>query len=384
MVSESVRGDGRDEQDRRRSFVAVDLTAIRDNAAILRKHIPQDTTLAAVVKADGYGHGDVAVARAALDGGASWLCVATVSEGIALRRAGFDTVRILVLGPLAVDEVSALVAWNLTPTVDDSSPVGEITECARRLGCAPYHIHVKVDTGLHRFGVPAHELGAFLARLRAMDAVHVEGLSSHFATADAPNDPYLHEQARRFAQIVDALDQAGLRPPIIHLSNSGAVLQQVAPWDMVRVGIALYGIPPSEEVPLIPGMRPVMAVWSAVARVITLDTGAAVGYGRRYVAAVPHRAALVPLGYADGLPRALTNAGAVFINGARCPIIGAVSMDQCVVAIPDPTPVSVGDRVVIVGAEQRITELARDANTISYELAVRFGARMRRVYDERQ
>lgn len=382
MVTKPGRGEGRDERDHRRSFVAVDLTAIRDNAATLRKHIRDDAMLAAVVKADGYGHGDVAVARAALEGGASWLCVATVPEGVALRRAGFDEVRILVLGSLAPDEVTALVAWNLTPTIDDSSPVGEIAECARRSGRAPYHVHVKVDTGLHRFGVPANELGAFLARLHAMDAAHVEGLSSHFATADAPNDPYLCEQARRFARIVAALDRAGLRPPIIHIANSGAVLQQVAPWDMVRVGIALYGIPPSEDVPLLPGVRPAMAVHSAVARVIALETGAAVGYGRRYVAAAPHRAVLVPLGYADGLPRALTNTGAVFIHGARCPIIGAVSMDQCVVAIPDQTPVAVGDRVVIVGVEQSITALARDANTISYELAVRFGARMRRVYDE--
>lgn len=370
--------------DHRRSFVTVDLGAIVGNVRAIRRRLPPDCAFGAVVKADGYGHGAIPVARAALVGGASWLLVATVPEGLELRRADLTDVPILILGPIAPDEVESLVRARLTPTIDLTSPLAVIAAAARQHDCAPYPVHVKVDTGLSRFGVAASQAVSFVQALHDDPAITVEGISTHFATADVAADPFLYEQASRFAAILSALDRAGNRPPIAHAANSGAALQGIGCWEMIRVGIALYGIPPAPDFPMPPDLRPALAVRSSVARVLDLAPGNTVGYGRTFVASIQTRAALVPIGYADGLPRSASNRGHLLINGQRCPLIGMVSMDQCVVALPDGLEVSVGDPVVIVGrqgnAEQTISALAHEAGTISYEVAVRFGGRMRREY----
>lgn len=362
----------------------VDLAAIARNVAAVRAGLPAGCAFGAVVKADGYGHGAVPAARAAIAGGASWLLVATVPEGIALRRAGFADVPVLVLGATAAEEIADLVAADLTPTIDEGSPLDALAATAARIGKAPYPVHIKVDTGLNRFGVPEERAIAFVHGVGAEPLLRAEGLSTHFATADVAGDPFLHEQAARFGAIVAALESEGLRPPVIHAANSGAALQGVGCGDMVRVGIALYGIPPAPGFPMPPGVAPALTVHSRVVRVIDLPRGATVGYGRTFTAARPCRAAVVPIGYADGLPRSLSNRGLLLIGGARCPIIGVVSMDQCVALLPDGLDVRVDDAVVIVGAQggetQTISDLAADAGTIAYELAVRFGARLRREY----
>lgn len=369
--------------DCRMSHARVDLRAITANARALKAYIPETTHLAVAVKADGYGHGAVAVARAALAGGASRLLVATVREGATLRAAGLG-VPILVLGPTAPEEAGGLVAHNLTPHVCDLAMVDAVAAVATRAGCTPYPVHVKVDTGMHRFGVDAADAVAFVSALHARPGIFVEGVATHFATADVPGDPFLYVQAERFTAVVAALEGRGMRPPLVHAANSGATLQRVALWDMVRVGIALYGIPPDIDFPMPLTLAPALTVQSRVARVFVVPPNESVGYGRSFVASRPTRAALVPLGYADGLPRALSNAGALLIGGRRCPLIGRVSMDQCVVAVPDDLRVAVGDDVVIVGQSgevaQTITELAQAAGTIGYEVAVRFGARLRRAY----
>jgi alanine racemase len=366
----------------RPSHVRIDRAAIAANTRLLRAHIPEATHLAAVVKADGYGHGAVAVAETALANSATWLCVATVREGSALRSAGIAA-RILVLGPTAPAEITALIAADLTPAVADPDICHALAATALQSERKPYPVHVKVDTGMHRFGVPIADAAALLHALARMRGIAVEGMFTHFATADVVGDPFLAEQSDRFAALVDSLDRAGLRPPIVHAANSGAILQRVAPWDLVRAGIALYGIPPAADFPLV-GFRPVMSVHTAVARVIAVPPGASIGYGRAFVAPVAMRAALLPLGYADGLSRSLSGRGSVLIGGRRCRLAGVVSMDQCVAVLPDDIEVRVGDPVVIVGTQdgevQSLTELATDAGTISYELAVRFGARMERHY----
>jgi alanine racemase len=366
----------------RPSYVRIDRAAVAANARLLRRHIPEATRLAAVVKADGYGHGAVAVAETALAHGATWLCVATVREGSALRSAGIAA-RILVLGPTAPAEMTALIAADLTPAVADPAVCHALAAAALQVGRKPYPVHVKVDTGMHRFGVPIADAAALLHALAQMRGIAVEGIFTHFATADVVGDPFLAEQAERFAAFVDSLERAGLRPPIVHAANSGAILQRVAPWDLVRAGIAVYGIPPAADFPAA-SLRPAMSVHTAVARVIAVPAGGSIGYGRTFVASVPTRAALLPLGYADGLSRSLSGRGSVLIGGRRCRIAGVVSMDQCVAVLPDDIDVRVGDPVVIVGTQdgkaQSLTNLAADAGTISYELAVRFGARMERHY----
>ncbi|MCA1666067.1 MAG: alanine racemase [Thermomicrobia bacterium] len=368
--------------DHRRSFVTIDLEAIADNVRAMRSILPPSCAFGAVVKADGYGHGAIPVARAAIAGGASWLLVATVPEGLELRRAGLTDPPILVLGPVAAAEVAALVSARLIPTVDAASPLATLAAVAREQHCAPYDVHVKVDTGLNRFGVAASEAVAFLQSLHVCPEIAVSGVATHFATADVVGDPFLHEQAARFAALLAELTRRGIRPVTAHAANSGAALQGIGCGEMVRVGIALYGIPPAPDFPLPIRLRPALAVQSQIARVFPLAPGDTVGYGRTFVASTHTRAALVPLGYADGLPRSASNRGHLLIGGRRCPLIGNVSMDQCVVAVPDGLAVSVGDPVVIIGrqgnAEQTISTLAEEAGTIAYELAVRFGARMRR------
>ncbi len=374
--------------DHRRSFVAVDLGAITGNVRAMRRMLPVTCAFGAVVKADGYGHGAVPVARAAIVGGASWLLVATVPEGLALRRAGLTDIPILILGPVAADEIEDLVRADLTPTVDAASPLATIAIVAREHHRAPYPVHVKIDTGLSRFGVAASQAVAFVQSLHDCPNITVSGIATHFATADVIADPFLHEQGRQFAAIITALDRAGMRPPIVHAANSAAALQGFACWDMVRVGIALYGIPPASDFPMPDDLRPALAAESRVARVFDLTRGDTVGYSRTFTAPTSLRAALIPVGYADGLPRSASNRGHLLIGGCHCPIIGNVSMDQCVVALPDGLIVSVGDPVVIVGrqrgTEQTIATLAQEADTIAYEVAVRFGARMRREYTPRE
>ncbi|MHB8648519.1 MAG: alanine racemase, partial [Thermomicrobiales bacterium] len=373
-----------DRADHRRSYVAVNLTAIAENVRAIRRRLSANCAFGAVVKADGYGHGAVPVARAALDGGATWLLVATVPEGLELRRAGLTGVPILVLGPIAADEVEDLVQGDLTPTVDDASPLDAIATVARRRNRVPYDVHVKIDSGLNRFGVASPDAVRFLRALHRAGDLAVSGVSTHFATADVIGDSFLHEQAARFAALLGALEREGIRPAIAHAANSGAVLQGIGCAEMVRVGIALYGIQPAPDFPLCGDLRPAMSVHSQVARLLDLKPGDTVGYGRTFVAVVPTRAALVPIGYADGLPRSASNRGHLLIGGTPCPLIGTISMDQCVVALPDEVITRVGDPVVIVGrqgeADQSISTLALDAGTIAYEVAVRFGARMRREY----
>ncbi|HEY8292741.1 MAG TPA: alanine racemase [Thermomicrobiales bacterium] len=373
-----------DAVDHRRSYVAVDLGAIADNVRAMRRRLTPDCAFGAVVKADGYGHGAIPVARAALAGGASWLLVATVPEGLQLRQAGLADTPILVLGPVAADEVADLVDAGLTPTIDAASPLAAIAAAARQHGRAPYSVHVKVDTGLSRFGVAVSQAVPFIQSLHDNPAIVVSGIATHFATADVVADPFLHAQEARFAALLATLDRAGMRPPIAHAANSGAALQGIGCREMVRVGIALYGIPPAPDFPMPHDLRPVLSVRSSVARVLDLAPGDTVGYGRTFVARVPTRAALVPIGYADGLSRSASNRGHLLIGGARCPLIGNVSMDQCVVALPDGLDVAVDDPVVIVGqqgnVEQTISALAQEAGTIAYEMAVRFGGRMRREY----
>lgn len=379
-----MAGATRYPRDHRRSFVTVDLDAIVGNVRALRERLPPACAFGAVVKADGYGHGAIPVARAALTGGATWLLVATVPEGLALREAGFVDVPILVLGPIAGEEVEDLVGANLTPTVDASSPTAAIAAGARRHQRAPYPVHVKIDSGLHRFGVAATDAVSFVRALRREPDVVVSGIATHFATADVIADPYLYEQATRFAEILAALDREGMRPPVAHAANSGAMMQGVGCWEMARVGIALYGIPPAPDFPMPEGLTPALTVRSQIARLFDLAPGDTVGYGRTFTASHHGRAALIPIGYADGLPRSASNRGHVLIGGARCPLIGNISMDQCVAALPDDLAARVGDPVVIIGrqgaAEQRISQLAHEAGTIAYEVAVRLGARMRREY----
>lgn len=365
------------------SFARIDLPAIAANVRQFRRLLPATTLLGAVVKADGYGHGAVPVAQAALEAGAEWLMVATVDEGIALHAAGL-TARVLVLSPTDPHEATALVQHGLTPMIARLAQADAIAMAARDAGLPPPAVHVKVDTGLGRYGITATDTVPFMRALAVREGIVVEGIATHFATADQPDDPFMHTQAARFAALLAALAREGLRPPLAHAANSGATMQRIAPWDMVRVGIALYGISPDPATPQPFSLIPALSIESAIARVFSVAPGESVGYGRTFIASETTRAALIPLGYADGLTRALSNRGGVLIAGQWCRLIGRVSMDQCVVALPPTLPAAVGNAVVVVGqsgtATQTLAQLADAAGTIPYELAVGFGARLPRQF----
>jgi alanine racemase len=357
----------------RPTWVEVDLEAIRHNARVLK---PTGAELMAVVKANGYGHGDVVVARAAIEAGAAWAGVALVEEGLRLRSAGIEA-PILVLSELPAGSEAVALAHRLTPTLYSDGGLERLASAAR--GSVP--VHVKVDTGMHRVGVwPPEEAPAFARRVQ--DAgLEVEGLFTHFARSEE-DDVTTEGQLARFLGAADAVRSAGVSPRVLHAANSGAtILHPESHLDIVRPGIALYGIEPAPGVGSHLGLRPALAWRSRVSAVKRLDAGEALSYGHRYRLERDAWIATVPVGYADGYPRQLTGLGEVLIRGRRHGIAGTVTMDQLLVDCGD-AQVQVGEEVVLIGSQGNET-IAADAlgrlfGTIGYEIVSRIGDRVPR------
>ncbi|MEA2638818.1 MAG: alanine racemase [Chloroflexota bacterium] len=363
-------------------WLDVDLDAVASNVAALRRWVGPRTRIAAVVKAEGYGIGAEAVSRAALDAGASWLAVARIHEARELRVAGIDA-PILVMNRTDLSEVEDAVRLDLRVTVDTPELANALGRAARRMGRRA-HVHLKVDTGLHRFGVEPEQALPLARALGVIDGLDVEGLYTHFASAD--EDPeYTREQLTCFQATSAALAADGYLFPVRHAANSAGTLGfRDAHLDLVRVGITLYGVSPTGSTP--PGLplQPAVGMRASVARVSDLGIGEGVGYGQTWRATRPTRVALVTAGYADGVSRALSNRGSVLVRGVRAPIIGRVSMDQITVDVTDIPGVAVGDVVTLFGsdgdAEISLHEYAGWCDTISYEALTRIGPRVARVY----
>ncbi|MEO8292891.1 MAG: alanine racemase [Actinomycetota bacterium] len=359
----------------RPTFVRVDLAAIRHNAAVLT---PPGVRLMAVVKADAYGHGDTEVARAALDGGASWLGVALVEEGLGLRAAGIDA-PILVLSEFPPGSETEALAGALTPSLYSTEGLARLAATAT-VGTA---VHVKIDTGMHRVGVFPPEATAAFADEVAAAGLRIEGLWTHFARSEE-DEITTREQLTLFHRAIDEVKAAGHVPDLLHAANSGAViLHPESHLDLVRPGIALVGVQPAPGVGASLGLRPALSWYSAVSFARRLPAGEALSYGHRYSLARDANVATVPVGYADGYPRALSSAADVLIRGRRCRVAGNVTMDQLLVDCGD-LAVSAGDEVVLLGEQgaQAITaeELAGAAGTVGYEIVARIGRRVPREY----
>jgi alanine racemase len=358
----------------RPTWVEVDLDAIRHNAGVLK---PDGAELMAIVKANGYGHGDVEVARAAIEAGATWAGVALVEEGLRLRAAGIE-VPILVLSELPAGSEAVALAHRLTPTVYTATGLERLASAAR--GTAA--VNVKVDTGMHRVGVwPPEEAPAFVARVRAA-GFEVEGLLTHFARAE-DDEVLTKEQLARFLDVVDAV-RSGDEPLLRHAANTaGTILYPEVHLDLVRPGIGLYGILPAPGVGTDLGLRPALRWRSEVASVTRLPAGEATSYGHRYRLQRDAWIATVPVGYADGYPRQLTNVGEVLIGGRRHGVAGTVTMDQLLVDCGD-ADVRVGEEVVLIGSQGDETigadALGRRCGTIGYEIVSRIGDRVPRRY----
>ncbi|MGI8778223.1 MAG: alanine racemase [Acidimicrobiales bacterium] len=374
-----------DSAERRRAWAEIDLGAIRHNAAILGS-LAAPAALCAVVKANGYGHGSAQAARAALDGGASSLGVALVEEGAELRREGVSA-PILVLSEPPCDAMADVHALGLTPTLYTTAAVAAAAKAvASSPDRTPMAVHVKVDTGMHRVGAsPAVAVAVALAVDRCAELV-LDGLWTHFALADEPALAFTSVQDARFGDVASELDARGVRPRLLHASNSaGCLAHPFAHHDMVRCGIALYGLAPSPALVGRADLRPALSLRARVSFVKRVDAGEGISYGLRHRLARPSVVATVPIGYADGVPWRLgATGGDVLIGGRRRSIAGSVTMDQITVDCGDDPEVSPGDEVVLLGRQGDecvdAWEWARLVDTIAYEIVCRIGPRVPRTY----
>jgi alanine racemase len=343
--------------------------------------MPRRAELLAVVKADGYGHGDGPVARAALEAGATRIGVALVEEGIGLRERGIDA-PILVLSEFPPGAEKEALAAGLTPSVYTEDGVNGLAEAARSLG-RPVGVHLKLDTGMHRVGLwPPSSAAAFAAVVGDAGLV-LEGLWTHFAASEE-DEAGTRDQLRRLLEARDALAGEGVRPECVHAANSAATIRfPESHLDLVRPGAAVYGIDPGGGIGPAFGLRPALTWRSAVTMVKRLPAGERVSYGWRYTLQRDATVATVPVGYEDGYPRALSSKADVLIRGRRHRVAGTVTMDQILVDCGDD-PVQAGDEVVLLGAQgsERITaeELAGHVGTIGYEIVTAIGERVPREH----
>lgn len=367
-----------------RAEAHVDLAAIAANCRRLRRELTGGCELCAVVKADGYGHGIEQAARAALAGGASRLAVVTAAEAAVIAELELG-VPLLLLAPVRPDDLMAAIETGAELTAWDLVQIEQIEHAATLLG-AEVGVHVKLDTGMARFGAKTD--GQALAALDAVassDALRASGVWTHFATADEPGDDYFPAQLRRFTEF--AAEAKRRHPGVLaHAANSAAVLRDpAAHFDFVRCGIAIYGLDPFHEDAAARELRPALSLRSYVASVRPLAKGESAGYGRRFVSERDTLLATVPIGYGDGWRRALTNRAEVLIAGRRLPQRGTVSMDSITVDLGPDSDVLAGAPVVLIGEDgaERITteQVARACDTINYEITCGLTARTVRSYD---
>jgi alanine racemase len=362
----------------------VDLAAIRHNVTVLRELVAPAAFLA-VVKANGYGHGAVPVAHAALDAGAEWLGVARVEEGVQLRDEGIDA-PVLLLSEAPPGAAETVVAHGITPVVYTVAGIDAVAKAAATAARAPVSVHLKVDTGMHRVGCAPDDAVGLAEQIVAHDELWLGGVLTHLAVADEPDDPYTAAQLAGFDAAVGALEARQLLDgAVLHTANSAAAIGCAsARYDLVRVGISMYGIPPATGLADRVDLEPAMTLTSHVMFVKELPAGTRVSYGLRYALSQRARIATVPAGYADGVPRNLGMAGGqVLIRGRRYPIAGTVTMDQLMVDVGSD-PVEAGDEVILLGAqgddEVTAIEWAERLGTISYEIVTGIGARVPRRY----
>jgi len=359
-------------------WAEVDLDAVARNIRLLKGQA-NGAALMAVVKANAYGHGAVTVARAALAAGAGRLGVICVDEGEQLRRAGIGA-PILVMGHTPATDAARLVDLSLTATVASRETAEALAGAAAQRGVR-LAVHLKVDTGLNRYGLTPADALALADWLRDVPSLEVEGLFTHFASADEADKGYTLDQYGRFRQVAEQLDWV----PIRHVSNTASLLDMPElSLEMVRPGLGIYGLYPPGEVRRDLGLVPALSLKSRIVRLTALALGDPVSYGRTWRAARPSLIGLVMCGYADGLPRSLSNRGCALVRGRRAPIVGRVCMDMCMVDVTDVPDAATGDEVVLIGCqgEEQIgaDEVAELAGTISYEILCAISARVPRLY----
>ncbi len=361
------------------TWIEIDLSAIENNVELIRKKT--GVRVMAVVKANAYGHGTMPVARAALRGGAAWLGVARIEEALNLREAGLDC-PILVLGYSPAGKVSEAINQNISLTLWSLEQLKSVSSSAQKID-KQAKIHLKVDTGMSRLGVQPNETLALAEEINASPGIIFEGIFTHFARADEEDPSSSENQSRKFRNVLNSLTTAGISPPLVHAANSAAALSQPSSYfAMVRPGIAIYGLEPSNDWQL-PEEFQTALVWKTIlSQVKTLPAGRGVSYGHEYVTRGAERIGSIPVGYADGFRRVRGNQ--VLIGGMRVPVVGRVCMDQISVQLDEVPNAKEGDEVVIIGAQGELEITAEQVaelwGTINYEVVCGIGARVPRIY----
>ena len=371
-----------------RSWAEIDLDAIRQNVRALRSHVWKNTEIMAVVKADAYGHGALGIADTLLQNGASRLAVATLEEGLDLRRHGVQA-PILILGYTDPARAQDVVKYQLAQTLYTRELAEALERSAAYLGRIT-DVHLAVDTGMSRLGLPYGPEGLdFVRFVQNLNHLNVEGAYTHFATADEDKADYIRLQFARFMSFCERVEKLGLRIPLRHCCNSAATLRfPEMHLDMVRAGLLLYGYLPEHCEAYARDFRPALSLKAKLIRVTTVEPGMGVSYNRRYVCAEPTRVATVPIGYADGYSRAMSGKADVLIAGQRCPILGNICMDTCMAAAPDNADLSVASEVVLIGTQASpngpvsvtADDLARWSGSISYEILTAISPHIPRFY----
>ncbi len=353
------------------TWIEINLDAIAQNVRNIKKLIGKKTELMAVVKGNAYGHDDIEVSSVVLANGATRLAVNRLEEGIALRKAGF-TAPILVLGLTLKEQAESLVLYHLTPTVADLEMTEKLSVSAIQMNKIS-KIHLKVDTGMGRIGIFPSEVLAFIKRVKLLKNVEIEGIFTHFSVAEEKDKSYTEDQFRKFKEVLLALEREGINIPVKHVSNSAALFDLPQMWlDLVRPGIAVYGLYPSAEVRKTVDLIPAQEFKTKIVFLKELPVGESLGYGRSYITKKRTLVATLPVGYADGYNRLLSNQGEVLVRGRRVPIIGRIGMDQCMIDVTSLPSIEVGDEVVLWGRQGNnvitVEEIARKLGTINYEI----------------
>ncbi|MFL0647537.1 alanine racemase [Cylindrospermopsis raciborskii UAM/DH-BiRr] len=368
-----------------RAWVEIDLGALSNNVKQLVGFLSPGSQLMAVVKADAYGHGAVTVATTVLAAGATWLGVATVTEGIQLREAGIRA-PILILGATHTPEqIHAITSWQLEPTL--CSP-GQALIFSDLLNSIDYNyelpVHIKLDTGMSRLGADWQQAGQFAQLVQGLPRLHIASVYSHFATADSPDTTIMEQQHARFQQAIAQIRAMGIKIPSLHLANSAATLgNKELHYDMVRAGLAIYGLYPAAHQRNHLQLRPALQVKARITHIKTISEGTGVSYGHKFIAPREMRIGVVGIGYADGVPRSLSSQMDVLVQGQRVKQIGMITMDQLMIDISSLVEVEEGEIVTLLGeqGEENITadDWANQLNTISWEIICGFKHRLPRV-----
>ena len=366
------------------TYATVNFAALAHNLSRITQYLSPGCEVMAVVKANAYGHGAVETAHALASQSIRRFAVASLDEGIALRQAGLSG-SIVVLGALFEEQVSDLVAHQLTPVVSDGRILPALAKAAGSHP-TPYPIHLKVETGMGRLGFSPEELLSLLDSPIVRSPLRVEGMMTHLADADGADSAFTEQQLSVFRAIQEQIRQRGLTLPLVHTANSAAIVRfPNAHYSLVRPGIMLYGYHTLPATIPAPDLKPVLSFRTTIVQLRTIPPGGAVSYNRTFVAKRPTRIAVLPVGYADGYSRRLSHRGSVLIQGRRAPIVGLVCMDMIMIDVTDITPVQVGETVTLIGHQGRESiwadEVANWIGTIPYEVLCGIGPRVPRLYE---